>query len=458
MTERDEGSSGAHAFAHNSAVLFAAQVIGNAGYFAAVLVLARGLGPAGRGAIAFFIVTATVAARVAGLGVKEATMVFAAQRPRLRPVLLTNLLVAGAASGLFVALIVCGGLVLLSSIRPAGVGGTEVVFLGVGIVVMVLVDGGYGFLLGCSRFGVQALVTAGSSWVYAGALVLVWAAGGLTVTRAAVTWAAAQLVRALFVLRASVGAARPGPPRAELLREAILYGGRAWVGSLARFANFRADQLLMGFIASEASLGVYAVAVNASEILLYLPEATAMALLPLVAQLDVTEQADRTLQAFRSLATITAGGIVAAIVLGVPLLPIVFGSGFTASQDPFLLLLPGAIGYVALGVFSSALVASAPGLSSVGPLVSLVVGIALDLVLIPAYGASGAGAAASAAFLAGGVASLVIHQRRTSFRLRSLFVFQRGDLELLKALLFLPFRLRRRAKAADDAAVLGGRP
>ena len=45
--------------AQGSAVLFAAQVIGNAGFFAAVLILARGLGPAGRGAVAFFIVTLT---------------------------------------------------------------------------------------------------------------------------------------------------------------------------------------------------------------------------------------------------------------------------------------------------------------------------------------------------------------------------------------------------------------
>ena len=63
--------------AQGSAVLFAAQVIGNAGFFAAVLILARGLGPAGRGAVAFFIVTTMVTARAAGIGVREATTVFA---------------------------------------------------------------------------------------------------------------------------------------------------------------------------------------------------------------------------------------------------------------------------------------------------------------------------------------------------------------------------------------------
>ena len=43
------------------------------------------------------------------------------------------------------------------------------------------------------------------------------------------------------------------------------FGLRAWVGTLSRFLNFRVDQILMGFLASEAALGIYAVAVNASQ-------------------------------------------------------------------------------------------------------------------------------------------------------------------------------------------------
>ena len=72
-----------------------------------------------------------------------------------------------------------------------------------------------------------------------------------------------------------------------------------WIGSLARFLNFRLDQVLMGFIATEAALGTYAVAVNASEVLLYLPSATAVALMPLVARSGQLAQVDLVLRAFR---------------------------------------------------------------------------------------------------------------------------------------------------------------
>ena len=88
-------------------------------------------------------------------------------------------------------------------------------------------------------------------------------------------------------------------------------------------------------------------------------------------------------------------------MLGPVLLPLVFGAAYAGSVEPFLWLLPSAIGFVASAVFSNALLASgAPALSSLGPVVSLTVGVALDLVLIPRLGATGAAIAASAALLA----------------------------------------------------------
>ena len=170
-----------------------------------------------------------------------------------------------------------------------------------------------------------------------------------------------------------------------------------------------------------------------------------MALLPLAAQLGAERQTDRALQTFRSLTAITAVAIAVAVAVGVPLLPVIFGSSFSAAQSPFLWLLPGAFGYVALGVFSSTLVASAPGLSSVGPLVSLVVGLVLDVLLIPRFGADGAGIAASVAFLLGGAAALLLFRRRSFFAWKSLVCPQQGDLYLLRALVALPFSLRRHA-------------
>src|ERR1044072_2160537 len=99
--------------ARGSAPLLWAQVLGNAGLFAAIVPVTRELGPTGRGTLAFITVSAIVCATLARFGVTEATTVRCAQAPQLRPVLLSNLLVWVTAAPLGTAAIVVGALVLV---------------------------------------------------------------------------------------------------------------------------------------------------------------------------------------------------------------------------------------------------------------------------------------------------------------------------------------------------------
>jgi O-antigen/teichoic acid export membrane protein len=420
--------------AAGSANLFWAKIAGNGGYFVAVLLVARGLGPAGRGTVAFITVTALVVAHVAGLGVGESTTVLAARRPGSRAVLLANALIFFLGSGLVAATLTFLGL-QLSGIEPAGVGTPELVILGLGIVSCAAGQAGYSFLLGVERLRQLAFVTGCTSWVYALLVLALWAGPGLTVGRAALAWTATEGLRAVVLISLSSRGTLLGRPRLGLLIEEIRFGIRLWMGSLARFLNFRTDQILMGFLASEAALGFYAVAVNTSEVLLYLPSSAATALLPLIARTEPARRGEETLRAFRSVVFVTAAGVAAAALLGPVILPAVFGDPFQESVGPFLWLLPGTFGFAASAVFSNALVgSSSPGLSSLGPMVSLVVGIGLDLALIPPFGATGAAAAASAAFLAGGATALVTYRRVSPFTWRALLVPRRGDLDVLKAL------------------------
>ena len=127
------------------------------------------------------------------------------------------------------------------------------------------------------------------------------------------------------------------------------------------------------------------------------------------------------------------------------LVPVVFGDDYRGSVDPFLWLLPSAFGFAASATFSSALVASnAPGLSSLGPLVALVLGFALDLVLIPAHGAAGAAAAASVALLAGGAAAAAAYRSQTRFGWSEL-VPRARDLRTLRLLARRALRARTQA-------------
>jgi O-antigen/teichoic acid export membrane protein len=143
---------------------------------------------------------------------------------------------------------------------------------------------------------------------------------------------------------------------------------------------------------------------------------------------------DRTLRVFRVVMIITLAAVAIAALLGPVLLPVVFGHKYDGSVEPFLFLLPSALGFVASSVFSNALLASgAPALSSLGPVVSLTIGVALDLILIPEHGATGAAIAASAALICGGIAAAVAYGGRSGLPPGAL-VPRRADVELLASL------------------------
>jgi O-antigen/teichoic acid export membrane protein len=420
--------------ASGGAALFGAEVVGNAGFFVAAVLLARGLSPSDRGTVAFLTVAAVVVARVIGLGMRQATTVFAAQRPNDRAALLSNLIFFNGTGAVLGGALTALVLLALTGHLPGGIGRTEITLLVASLLGIALLDAGNSFLLGCQRFRQRALITAGAPWLWVVLVLALSIGAGLTVTRVMFIWAIMQGVAAVIVLLACLRGIGLGRLNRALLRESIGFGVRAWLGNLATFLTFRADYLIMGFLATEAALGFYAVAVNASEVLLLVPGALTMALLPVISQSAPEARRDRVLRVSRSLAIVMPLLAVIAALLGPVLVPLVFGSAYEDSVVPFLVLLPGALGYAAMALFTNALTGSgSPGRGSLGPAVALAVGVALDFALIPPFGATGAAAAASGAYVAGGVVAAFAFRSRNPFSLAEL-VPRSDDLAALRAL------------------------
>jgi O-antigen/teichoic acid export membrane protein len=420
--------------AGNSARMLTAQIAGNAGYFASVLLLARALAPSQRGAVAFVTVSALVISSLASVGAAEATKVFVARRPAARASLLANVVLTSSCGALAGGALACAALLAAAGVRPTGVGTLELAAIVAGALVGAIGLAAAAFLQGCSRFAAYARVLAAGPWVYAVLLAATWiATGGLTVAQAVVAWVIAQAVAAVVLCAAAAAGHGFGRPDAPLLRESLRFGVRAWLGGLAHLLNARVDQLLLGLMATQAALGTYAVAVNASEVLFYVPSAVATALLPVVARSGTAAGVEQTLRVFRAVMLITLLAVAAAAVLGPVLVPVVFGHAYAGSVEPFLWLLPSAFGFAASAVFSNALLASgAPARSSLGPVTSLAVGVPLDLVLIPTLGATGAAIAASVALLCGGTAAAVAYGARAGLRPAAL-IPRRDDVTLLAA-------------------------
>ena len=76
--------------ASSSVLVLGGKLAANIGYFVGVSIVARSLGPSGRGTVAFVTVTALLVASIASLGVGAAAKVFIPQRPEVRGRIYTN--------------------------------------------------------------------------------------------------------------------------------------------------------------------------------------------------------------------------------------------------------------------------------------------------------------------------------------------------------------------------------
>jgi O-antigen/teichoic acid export membrane protein len=409
MQARTEPS---RSLAASSGVILLARLVANVGFFLAVLVLARTLGPEGRGTLAFLTVMTLVVGSLVGFGVTAANSVFVPQRPAQRSTLLTNVVAFTIMSSGVIGSIVFGSLILFSQLGPASVSHWMYALCIPATASAALSNACLGFLIATNRavwFGATVIFSA---WIYAILLLALDLLTEVTPQSALVAWVAASLLSCGVAIAAAsrrVGFGRFNPP---LLRESIRFGFRAWLGGLAGFLNFRLDQVLMAYLATEAALGLYVVAVNASEILLYLPTAVGLLLAPTVARTEHSERDAAVMRAFRGTLLITVVAVAVGALVGPVLIPLAFGAEFDGSVVPFLLLLPGAVGFVMMRLFSSALIGSShPGRSSVAPVTALTVSVLLDLALIPGYDASGAAAAGTVGAFAGGIVAVVLYRR-----------------------------------------------
>lgn len=418
-------------FANAAIATFATQLAVAALSFISVLVVARALGPAGRGDIALLTTIALLTSGLALLGVDEANVNLAGREPAARRALATNSLLFTVLLGGSASLL----LVVLMAFAPGIFGETDPAlrWLAVATVPPLILKVYLKFLIGADYgFGVTNL-----AWLLPPALGVVVnlalaAAGELSVATAFVTWAIAHALATLLlcwhVARRGAGF---GQPSLKIARRTLGFGLRSHPGRVLMAGNYRADQWFVGTLAGSRELGLYSIAVAWSEILFYLPTALTIVQRPYLVRAAQDAAARRTARVFRSGVAITAVSTLAMFALAPVLVVGPFGKAFSGAIDDLRVLTLGASGILMMKLFSNALTAQRlPGRSSVAAAAAFAATLTLDVLLIPSSGGLGAAIASSLAYSAGGVAACVLFCRSFGVRARELLPRRREFLLL----------------------------
>lgn len=357
--------------------------------------LARALGPTGRGEVAGVLVYASLTTTLLAFGTSTAVLHAARKSPEAEGEILGAvvryslwLLPVSVAAGVVVSQFVLVGFDSTARVWCfVFVSATPVGVLGLTLISLLLPRG---------ALSLVALLRTTPTVLVAVVVVILAVTGDLTV--------ASYLVMTFVVSILSVALAfavvRVRPRRSDRLRPLLSFGSRAWIGSLANTANVGLDQALIGPFLGAEDLGHYAIATTLS--LLPLGLATAIGYqiwgdlnVGTDEQISLERVGVHTRLAMAS-AIWAALGIAVLAPVGVPWL---YGDAFGASILPLLLMLPGTIAYSGAWVLEAALVmAGRPGVNSRAELTALLfTGICLAA-LLPVIGIAGAAVATSVAY------------------------------------------------------------
>jgi O-antigen/teichoic acid export membrane protein len=364
-------------------------------------ILARTLGPDGRGELAAVLAPVGLAAMLLTFGLPE-SLAFHVARGRMRVRDAVRLGVAlGALTGLIAAAVVVLLAPLILRRHPEGEG--LLIALAATLPLLMAVGTLRYVAQGSDRFDLvnrERWLAVGSRLVL---IVALAAAGAVTVTNAAwvtqgTTLLATAMLLPIALRRVESRPARYRPPQqaerpiaaagGTTARILLGYGLRGWTATLGAIVVLRLDQVLIAPFAGTRELGYYAVAVSVAE-------------LPAIALLAAREVMLAT-SAGRSdpllIARMTRTIIVVAIpvcllgILVAPVaLPLLFGSAFepavAMAQILLLAAVPGGVGFI---LAAALLGLERPRLASASQAVGAVVLIVGLAMFVPSGGAMAA--------------------------------------------------------------------
>lgn len=413
--------------------IFGAQVLSLAASFPMSILLARVLGPEGKGTLSVVQLIASFSAILLNFGIGQALMYYGARREASgRDTVVMSYTFSLAVVALLSAVTYFAGDWLSAALNV-----NDVTLIWIGVLAtfpVLLAQFLNAYVVGTGAIRNASLVSVGSLFFQLAAMLLLWATGLLSPESAIIVWVIAVTGVSLVLTRlAWPGKAERGVPAGPtvLLRRMWRYGISAWPAGILGTAAQRFDVFLLAYFQGPAAVGVYSIAVTMAELCSYIPNALGGVLIPKVAAAREEGMAI-TLRLGRVTWIVTALTGLAVFAVGAPLIPIVFGSEFRASIVPLACLLPGIV-MLSMATTPGSYLAGMghPGDLTVAAGVNVVVNVTANVILDPLFGATGAALASSLSYAASAILIIAFFVRRSGAPVGSLLIPRLEDFRLL---------------------------
>jgi O-antigen/teichoic acid export membrane protein len=227
------------------------------------------------------------------------------------------------------------------------------------------------------------------------------------------------------------------------LKGAINFALPCYAANVAQFLNYKLDVFVVGFFAGAASVGRYTLAVSLGQLLWLMSNSVASVLLPKIAASTTNDDGAsirHTARVTRLSLCATALCGLALAVLATQAIPMLYGEAFRPSIMALVWLLPGIVIFSVANVLAAYIAGiGKPRLNLLVSGISLIVTISLDLALIPRLNIVGAAIASTVSYSLSAFMLIAFFIRETGAPLREVLLPTAEDVKILLSVV----RLRR---------------
>ncbi len=416
--------AGTDTIASGTAGAFGAQLLGYALGLLGSVLIARALGPEGRGLYQLPVTAALLAVVLASINQESANTLYFAQRRFSLPELSANVTLLCLPCGAVAAIGLLAFYAATSGSVFDGVPLTDVLIVAATLPFQLHLLWMTNLFLLARRVTRSQFATLAGAVVQTTLLVALTAVGMLNVRLVLLLYATNVIVPWLLLVW---WARRFAPPRPALdvvrLRATVAMGLKLHLGLVATNLLLRADIFLVSLYLGVREMGIYALAVLLAELLVLLTNPLVIAALPYQSGTGIQEAGRLSFRIARfNLVFVVALGALSAASLWL-VIPAFYGAGFADAYGAMMALLPGVVALAISRPLGNWLVRQERPwrLTAIG-VGALVINLALNVALLPTLGLVGAGLASSIAYSAVTFAFVLWGLRVTGLRLREVLV------------------------------------
>ena len=419
-------------FIKDTLTTFSTQIIGVILGLAAAIIIARVLGPSGKGAYTLIILVPMLLATFGTLGIGVANLYFVGKKKYKIADITSNSVVLASGLGIIFA---ATFLLYFYYFHPSFLKGADPLCVLIATLVLpfsLLTAYFSSILLGEQKINKRNLIYLVQSISLLAFLLFFLFIIERSVLSTIMAWVFATIVTTIT----SILIVRKLTPirlsfHFPLFKDSVKFGVQGYFGNVITLFNHRIDILIVNFFIGVTFVGYYSVAVGLAEALWYFPGAVGTIMLARTPRLNSEEANESTPRICRNTIFLTLLAAVLLFVFGKTIINLLFGASFLPALKPMWILLPGIVALSINKVLCNELIGRGkPIIGTIAAVVSLVINIPLNLLLIPIWGISGAAFASTVSYSVCTVVPLIAFMRISQNSLFDTIVIKPQDLKI----------------------------